>query len=74
VTRVARNGIEYDDRPEEVSMTPDDFNPDHDPEIKRIEESMIDEVQKNEEEMNRLIDHVAEEQKKYKDVTGWPPV
>ena len=69
-----RNGIENDDRSKEVSMTPDDIDRDFEDEVKRIEETVIDEVQKGEEEVNRLIDQVAEEQKKYKDVTGWPPV
>jgi vacuolar-type H+-ATPase subunit E/Vma4 len=55
-------------------MTPDDIDRDLEAEVKRIEETVIDEVQKDEEEVNRLIDHEAEEQKKYKDVTGWPPV
>src|SRR5262249_52913364 len=74
VTHPDRNGIENDDRPQEASMTPDDIDRDFEDEVKRIEETVIDEVQKGEEEVNRLIDDVAEEQKKYKDVTGWPPV
>jgi hypothetical protein len=74
VTRAAVNGIENDDHPLEVSMTPDEIDRDCESEVKRIEETVMDEVQKDEEEVNRLIDHVAEEQKKYKDVTGWPPV
>jgi hypothetical protein len=55
-------------------MTPDDIDRDAEAEAKRIEETMMDGVQKDEAEANRLIDHGAEEQKKYKDVTGWPPI
>ena len=55
-------------------MTPEEIDRDVEAKIKRLEEAVMDEVQKDEEEMSRLIDHVAEEQKKHKDVTGWPPV
>ena len=55
-------------------MTPDEIDRNIEAEVKRIEETVMDEMQQDEEEVNRLIDHVAEEQKKHKDVTGWPPV
>ena len=55
-------------------MTPDDIDRELKADVKRMEEAVMDEAQKAEEEAQRLVDHVAEEQKKYKDVTGWPPV
>jgi hypothetical protein len=55
-------------------MTPDEIERDAEAEVKRTEKTVMDEVQKDEDELNRLLDHVVEEQKTYKDTTGWPPV
>jgi hypothetical protein len=55
-------------------MTPDDIARDFEADAERIEETVMDEAQQVEDETKQLVDHVAEEQKKYKDATGWPPV
>jgi hypothetical protein len=55
-------------------MIPDDIDADHGPEIRKIEETVMDENKKVEDEAGELIERMTEEQKKYKATTGWPPV
>jgi hypothetical protein len=55
-------------------MTPDEIDREVEAEFQRMEESVMKAIQKEEDEAAERAERLVEDERKYKDVTGWPSV